>query len=400
MSKPLRVLVLSSTYPRWAGDPEPGFVHELSKRLAADFSVTVLAPHATGALRTEVMDGVEVRRYRYAPDYLESLVVNGGIVSNVKKSPWKWLLVPLFLSAQMFATWRTVIRLQPDVIHAHWLIPQGLLLSLLVRAGLVKTPFIVTSHGADLFTLKGALFLSLKRLVLGSAAAVTVVGNAMRDEIGKLGLPNVRVRVAPMGVDMFDRFSPSQDIPRSANQLLFVGRLVEKKGLRHLLAIMPGLLMRHPGLHLTVVGRGPEEAPLRQQVEAMGLQHCVEFVGAKPQAELPDLYRSATLFVAPFVEAASGDQEGLGLVTVEAVACGCPALVGAVAAVRDVPVKSVDVRNHELFMTTILQILADPQAAAALALQQRDACIQKFDWSEVAQGYAQLIRECAEDAAG
>ena len=92
--KRLRLLVLASTYPRWQNETEPGFVHELSRRLADQFDVRVVGTHAPGALRDETMDDVEVRRFRYAPVRLQTLVSDGGIVSNLKRQPWKWLLVP------------------------------------------------------------------------------------------------------------------------------------------------------------------------------------------------------------------------------------------------------------------------------------------------------------------
>src|SRR5690606_6282774 len=88
------LLVLTSTYPRWAGDPEPGFVHELAKRLTDRFRVIVLGPHAPGAKTAEVLDGVEVIRYRYAPERMETLVNDGGIITNLRRSRWKYLLVP------------------------------------------------------------------------------------------------------------------------------------------------------------------------------------------------------------------------------------------------------------------------------------------------------------------
>ena len=105
-----RLLVLTSTYPRWPNDREPGFVHELCKRLTGDFDVTVLSPHASGAMVEEIMDGVSVRRYRYAPASWETLVNNGGIVTNLKRQPWKWLLVPGFLLVQAWAVWRLIRR--------------------------------------------------------------------------------------------------------------------------------------------------------------------------------------------------------------------------------------------------------------------------------------------------
>ena len=105
MSHRPRLLVLASTYPRWQDDPEPAFVHELSKRLVPDFDVLVLTPHAPGAAVEETMEGVRVVRYRYAPARFETLVSSGGIVGNLRAARWKWLLVPLFLFAQAWATW-------------------------------------------------------------------------------------------------------------------------------------------------------------------------------------------------------------------------------------------------------------------------------------------------------
>ena len=102
------LLVLASTYPRWTGDPEPGFVHELSKRLADDFRVIVLGPHAPDAKPREMLEGVEVVRYRYAPERWETLVNDGGIVTNLKLQRWKLLLVPGFVLMQAWCAWRFI----------------------------------------------------------------------------------------------------------------------------------------------------------------------------------------------------------------------------------------------------------------------------------------------------
>ena len=140
-----RLLVLTSTYPRWRGDSEPGFVHELARRLAVTFEVTVLCPHAPGAARRERMDGVEVERFRYAPAALETLVPGGGVLPNLKRRPAKWLLLPGFLLGQAIATRRALARLGPDVVHAHWIVPQGAVMALLAALGR-RVPWLLTSH--------------------------------------------------------------------------------------------------------------------------------------------------------------------------------------------------------------------------------------------------------------
>jgi glycosyltransferase involved in cell wall biosynthesis len=389
-----RLLVLTSTYPRWPGDPEPGFVHELAKRLVVQFEVTVVAPHARGALSREVLDGVSVIRYRYAPDALETLVNDGGILANLRRQAWKWLLVPGFLVSMLWVTWRTVCQARTDVVHAHWLIPQGIVVALLGLLDWRMPPFVLTSHGADLYALRARPLQAMKRFVVRRAAEVTVVSHAMRTELLRLGAQAQHVSVEPMGVDLSSRFTPDASALRSRDEILFVGRLVEKKGLRYLIDAMPIILAERPSAFLTIAGFGPEEEGLQMQTGMLGLAAKVRFMGPVPQEDLATLYRRAAVFVAPFIEAESGDQEGLGLVLVEAAGCDCPVVTCAVAAVREV------IGDHAL--GTIVQ-QRDPQALAQAILAvlegrsqsetiyARQAMRDRFDWMARARAYALLL---------
>jgi glycosyltransferase involved in cell wall biosynthesis len=392
------LLVLASTYPRWSGDHEPGFVHELVKRLTGTFHVIVLCPHAQGAAPTETMDGVEVIRYRYAPAALETLVNNGGIVTNLRNHRAKLLLVPSFVLLQAWHAWRLCRQRPIGVVHAHWLIPQGLIAALLGR------PFVVTSHGADLYALRSAPLQALKRWVLGKAQAATVVSSAMRDMVGALGADVTRVSVLPMGVDMAGRFVPGDAAQRSPDELLFVGRLVEKKGLRYLLDALPLVLRERPGVTLTIAGFGPDEVRLKAQAHALGVQDAVRFMGAVAQADLPDLYRRAALFVAPFVKAESGDQEGLPVALMEAVASGCPVLAGYVAGLEDMlgadtDALTTDPRDTDGLTRRIVGSLADPQGAQAAAERVRLRVLDLLDWNNVANRTAALLRAACADGA-
>lgn len=389
-----RLLVLASTYPRWAGDAEPGFVHELARRLTDRFDVTVLGPHASGAAARESLNGVDVVRYRYAPQRFESLVNDGGIVSNLKRDRWKWLLLPGFMLMQAWSTWRLIRQVRPDVIHAHWLLPQGLLVVLIGLVEPLTPPLVVTSHGADLFALRMRPLQALKRFVAKRAAALTVVSGAMRDELVRTGIDLAKVHVEPMGVELRDLFSPDTNSKRSRDEILFVGRLVEKKGLRHLIDAMPAIVRGYPSARLTIAGFGPEELARREQVRQLGLIDRVAFLGAVPQGDLPTLYRRAAVFVAPFVRTPSGDQEGLGLVLVEAAGCGCPIVAGDVPAVRDVVydatigvlVRSRDARELADAVCAVLHVPVADEAVAA-----RVQAVQHFDWRQRADAYAALL---------
>lgn len=396
MIKPI-VLVLSSTYPRWAKDPEPGFVHELSKRLTECFEVHVLSPHAPGCVTQETLDGVEVHRFRYAPSRLETLVQNGGIINNLKHQPWKWLLLPPFFLASLASSWSLSRRLKPTAIHAHWIIPQGLVyvgLHFFLRK---PVPMLLTIHGGDLFALRSPLMTWLKRRVIRQASTITVVSQAMMADLIPLGARSGQVHVVPMGVD-FDVFAPASSCPRNRHEILFVGRLVDKKGVHHLLHAMPLVLSQVPQAHLSIVGHGPEENRLRALANNLGIGDQIRFLGALPQAELPGLYQRAALFVAPFVEASSGDREGLGLVTVEAIACGCPVIVGNLPAIDDIlePADAnlrIDPRLPQALAKQIVHSLQQPEEAQAQALRIRTRLMARLGWEQVAKRYESLLSE-------
>lgn len=400
MTEPSRpvALVLASTYPRWRGDPEPGFVHELCRRLTACFDVIALVPDAPGADASGVLDGVEVIRYRYAPSRLETLVNDGGIVTNLRRSKWKLLLVPGFILAQAWRAWRLTRTRKIDAVHAHWLLPQGLIAALLPGI-----PFVVTSHGADLYALRGRLLNTLKRFVIRKSSATTVVSGAMRKTLLDMGADVGKVSVLSMGVDISQHFIPNPHVPRSTDEILFVGRLVEKKGVHFLLRAMPEILRRYPSAYLTIVGFGPEERSLQALASALDLGDKARFLGAVQQSELPTLYQRAALFVAPFVEAVSGDQEGLGLVVMEALGCECPVVVGDVPAMAEIFGTHlcevvVDPKDTAVLASRVVRALSDPSATRDLTAKIRTAVGERFSWDTVAAGYTELLWRARETA--
>lgn len=388
------VLVLATTYPRWRNDHEPGFVHELSRRLAHRFNVIVVTPDAPGADPSGDLDGVHVLRYRYAPRKLQTLVNDGGIATNLRRSAWKWLLVPTFVLGQYLAARRALRDGQVDIMHAHWLISPGVIARLLSRPSL---PYVVTSHGGDLFGFRQPLLTRAKRWVAAGATAFTVVSDAMVGEVRRLGLPAKQLVTIPMGVDLVDRFTPDGTI-RMRSELLFVGRLVPKKGLSHLLDAMPRILAARPDVTLRIVGFGPERESLEAQAQRLGIAQHVVFGGAMAQADLPALYRRASVFVAPFIRDDSGDQEGLPVALMEAVATGCPFVVGDVAGLDDLLGGSsqyrVDPRHPDALADAVLQRLADPEAAHTDAMVVRQRVLRHIDWDVIAGRYADLLSDC------
>jgi glycosyltransferase involved in cell wall biosynthesis len=397
-AKKPHILVLASTFPRWENDPKPAFVFELSRRLKSNFDITVLCPRIPGTKDHENMAGLEVIRHPYFFRNQENLTnQDGGILHQLKSNPLNYLLVPFFLIGQIRAIIKLIRREKIDAIHAHWIIPQGFTAAISLMITRKSIPLICTSHGGDLYGLQGKMFQQIKHRVIRRSQRLTVVSHAMKKTVVDMGIPENKVAVISMGVDLKERFVTASHKKRAPNSLLFVGRLVEKKGLNILIDAMPRILARFPDVLLTVAGSGPLEADLRKQSRSLGLIDHIVFLGSQPQSKLPGLYQQAAIAVFPFVRAKDGDQEGLGLVVIEAMGCGCPVIASDLPAIKDTvahektglvvpPGNSVALADIIIFA---LQYSEKIEEMADLALKR---VVEKFDWNVVMEKYGRLLR--------
>lgn len=308
-----KLLVTASTFPRWKGDTEPRFILDLSKALQKYFDVTVLGPSAPGAKEHEDLEGIEVVRYHYFPIHKwETLCYPGAIVPRIKEKKIRVFLVP-FLFLGLYIKLFKILP-QYDIVHAHWLIPQGIVQSFF------KKPYIVTGHGGDVMSLNKGIFKYLKRRCLNNAKKITVVSDALQKQVTKL-CPNTEASVISMGCDItkFGRRFRQENYFSQGNKkiILFVGRLVEVKGVSCLIEAMKNIDAK-----LIIVGDGPLKESLQRQAES--IKNKVEFLGAKSHTELARIYASSDIFVAPSVTTKDGSKEGLGLVLLEAMASGLP----------------------------------------------------------------------------
>ncbi len=331
--KPLTVLMLTSSYPRDPEDPAGIFLRYMAESLARrGLEIHVLAPASErGGAGTE--GGIHVHRFRYFTARLQKLAYGSGILSNLKRSPWLWLEVPFFIMMMGCSLLRLLRRERPDLIHAHWVLPQGLIA---VSAKLFyKIPVVTTAHGSDVFALRGRLFDALRRLVLRRSDAWTSNSRATAGAAGEApGVP--APHILPMGVHVKQfqggrRTKLRADLPEDEFVLLFVGRLVEQKGgdnLFEAFRLLPATA--RAGTTLWVVGDGQDRGRLEQRARGLGVDGKVRFWGHVSNDLLPDFYAAADLLVAP-----SGSAEGQGVVLSEAFAAGLCVLATSVGGVAE-----------------------------------------------------------------
>lgn len=215
----------------------------------------------------------------------------------------------------------------PVLLHAHFAVDAAAALPL---AQELKLPLVVTLHGYDVTstddalrrTEPGRVYLRRRSKLFAAASAFLCVSEHIREQAQARGFPEAKLRTHRIGVDL-NLFAPDACCSRSRDPIvLFVGRLVAKKGCYHLLRAMQGVVQRHPSAKLLIVGDGPLLDSLRAQAHVM--LHCCTFLGAQPPAVVRDLMHRASVLAAPSVVAADGDSEGLPIVLCEALAMGLP----------------------------------------------------------------------------
>ncbi|MEP6598405.1 MAG: glycosyltransferase [Actinomycetota bacterium] len=360
-----RLLVLASTFPASADDAAPAFVRDLAAYEMSRYKTTVLVPAIPGGARRESIGELSVERFRYFPRRWETLA-DGAILENLRGRRSNWLQVPAFLAAEVFAVRRAVRLLRPEVLHVHWIIPQGLAALLGARG----VPMVLTTLGGDVYGLRDPVSRRVIRAVLRRASAVTTMNEDMRERLIALGSDPDATFVLPMGADVDGIRSLLENVKRVRGRLLFAGRLVEKKGLGVLLQALR--LLADTSIELHVVGDGPLRDVLALQ--AAGLP--VQFLGALPRRRLAVEYGAAEVSVFPSVRAASGDQDGLPVALLEAMAAGCAVLASNLPGIS------------EAVESNVSGLLVEPGDPARLAAALRHLLDRPADRERLGRGAA------------
>ena len=397
----LRVLFLASSYPRNEDDTASVFLRYLARELQRrNIDVEVLVP-ADGEAETGIEEGIKVHRFQYFPVALQGLAYGSGVISNLSRSPWLWLQVPFFLLAMAYGLIRRIHKGSPDLIHAHWILPQGIIA---IAAKLFyRIPVITTAHGADAYALRGKIFAFFKRVALRKSNVWTTNTLATARVVGHAPSLSEPV-VIPMGVDvmLFSQGNPiayRKEIPANEFLVLFVGRLVEKKGCQDLLVafahLSPALKAR---TSLWIVGDGDQRIHLEKLAKNLAIANKVRFWGTISNRRLPDIYAAADLFVAPSIEAESGDTEGQGVVLLEAFAartCVLATRVGGIdAVVRDNITGILVPPKQPTELAQGIAKLIDDSALRSTLIENAFAEVNEcYDWPGIAGKFEDLYRQ-------
>ena len=384
----MKVLALTHAFPQNPTDPIGSFVLRLAVAVRArGIETRVVAPMAAGLAGREVFEGIEVRRFRYAPERWETLAYRGDLREQVRSPTGAVKLVSL-LAAEYVAGLRAAADFRPDLVHAHWVLPSGLVG--LALSGWWRVPLVTTSHGTDVRLARanpmaGRIFAEVVR----GADAATTVSSWLAREASALA-PGATPIVAPMPVlpDLFGPGGPGA--VREGNRLLFVGKLNEQKGIGVLLDALARMKAR-PTLEI-VVGVGSERGPTEALARSLGVADRLRWSPLLSQQDLVRRYQEATVLVAPFVG------EGLSLVSIEAQLCETPVVGFASGGLTDIVVPGrtgllVPTADAGALAAALDQVLGLPDRGAGWGREGRRHALDAFGPEAAARRYEDLYRQ-------
>jgi glycosyltransferase involved in cell wall biosynthesis len=279
---------------------------------------------------------------------------------------------------------RQAIAMKPDLVHVHFA-TDGVTALPLVNA--VAVPLVVTLHGFDVTisdefrTSAGARqYMRLRPALWKRAARFLCVSEFIRQKAIEGGFPAEKLEVHYIGIDLRNfRFREREP---EAETVLFVGRMVEKKGLRYLVEAMQIVARRHPDARLRVIGTGPLQAQCAAL--AQELKVAVEFLGPLSSSEVRQELQQAAVFCVPSVTAQTGDSEGLPIVVLEAMAMGVPLVASRHAGISEAVVDDetgilTGEKKPEQIAVGICRFLEDKEFARRCAVAAEKRVRERFD---------------------
>jgi glycosyltransferase involved in cell wall biosynthesis len=336
-----RILLTTSNFPRWAGDSTTPFILNLAQDLQSlGWQVEVLAPHAPGAALQEVLDGVSVERFRYSwPDSLQTVCYQGGALINLRKNRVNFAKLPLLVLAEWAAIARKLAWGRYDLLNSHWILPQGF--TGVLAAKPFGVPHVITVHGGDVFALRHPLLTRTKAFALRHADAVTVNSTATGKGVEEIVARLANLSRIPMGVgeDPPDT-RRVQEIRRTYRRrdgplIVFVGRLVEEKGVADVLEAVAILADTHPNATALIVGEGQDRAAFEDFTKRLGLEDRVTFSGWVEPRQVTDYIAAGDAFVGPSRRSKQGWVEAQGLTFAEAMLAGTPVIATGLGGIVD-----------------------------------------------------------------
>jgi glycosyltransferase involved in cell wall biosynthesis len=399
----MKVLFIVTAYPRHEGDVITPWLGETIDRLiASGTQVEVLAPAYRGSTTSKI-GGVLVHRFRYAPAPFETLTHDVPALDRIAGNPLYTATLPSYIAAGRSAAIRIAREGNFDVVQTFWPIPHGIFGKAARNAS--RAALVSTFFSAEL-NWKGTarkVFGPIIRDIVACSDAVTVISSFTGQRLREY-VPNVETVTIPFGAAAVNKLenSPASN-ERSVDdpfKLLFVGRLVRRKGVDVLLRAVE-ILSGDPRLSVEIVGGGPEKEKLEALSQQLGVQKKVHFAGVVDTATIDGCFRDCDALVLPAIITETGETEGLGVVLLEAMGYGKPVIATAAGGIVDI------VKDNETGLlappgdakglaSIIRKAMDNPDLMNRIATQGTSFADEAFGWDRIVSDLQQVYNSAVE----
>lgn len=397
--RPLHVLFITSTFPRSENDVLANWIGQLATKLKEKgILVEVMVPSFKGERQTDYM-GIRVHRFRYAPAFLELLTQDQGAPFKIRSNPLFLFLVPLYLVFGCMYILRIFSKTSYDVVDVHWPFPNGLL-GMLAKKLKSKLKLVLTFHGAEFALARQVPFgIKILRFIVNQADSIRANSTFTKKMLQDV-MP-VKVEVIPFGstisVDKNKENSKNNQLKQSEKKrILFVGRLIERKGLVYLIDAVKEVV-KHIDTNLDIVGSGPLVWELNHKIKLNGLEDIVRIHTHVGSEELKRYYQNCDVFILPAIIDQWGDTEGQGVVLLEALNFKKPVIASDVGGIIDI-VKDgktgvlIPEKDSQRLAEAVKKILTDRNLAKQLGEAGYHHAKDNFGWEKIIEKTIETYR--------
>jgi glycosyltransferase involved in cell wall biosynthesis len=394
----MHIGVLTHNYPRFAGDFSGNFVAALCEEFARQgHRVTVWAPFDAAYDRT--LDGpVTLRLYRYVwPARLHRLGYMRSMQSDLALRLESYALSPAMFAAGINTVTRDAARLRPDVLHAHWVLPNGFIGATAARR--LGIPLAVSVPGSDA-QVAGAnpLFRRMAQFAFDQADLLTANSADLRDAVVPLGADPRKFDLIVYGTDP-NKMRPDPAgvaelrcdlaLPDDAAVLLGVGRMVYKKGFDLLIRALAQSPLRGQNVVAVLVGQGDQQAEWQALAAELGVADRIRWAGTVPFDRIGVYYNLADVLVNPAVRKPA---DGLNVCVLDAMSCAKP-VVGTEVAGNPLAIEPgvtgfiTPEGDAAALADALATLAANPELRAAMGQAARRRIDEELGWPQLAKRY-------------
>ena len=402
----MHIGVLTHNYPRFAGDFSGTFVESLCEELAVQGQqVTVYAPYDP-AYNRPLRAQVDLQLYRYAwPDSLHKLGYMRTMQSDLALRLEAYALSPALFARGIQTTMAGARRSRPDVLHAHWLLPNGFIAAVVSRR--LGIPLVISIPGSDAQVARSnPLFRSMARFALRQAGLLTANSADLRDAVLPLGADLAKFDMIIYGTDPAalrpDKTGVAAlraDLGISADDViaLCVGRMVPKKGFDVLIRALATPALRERSVVGVMVGEGDDKAAWQQLAADLGVAARLRWVGNVPKTAIGRYYNLADVLAMPSV---SRPADGLNVCVLDAMSCGKPVIGTTVAGnplaiVNEETGLLISEQDADALAGALVRLVDDPALRHRMGAAARLRIENELGWPHLARRYIQHFETLA-----